>query len=141
VNQGDESCFVGAVSAMLALLIKVFIRRKAITRNYVLHVPCPRQQQLQDQEQQQQWEQQHFTAHLLTDAHVAEQALLSLPDVHVVGLDCEWQPERGKQHNRIALLQLAVGGEHGCLLLQLQQMHELPAQLVYILQDPSVVKV
>lgn len=107
----------------------------------MLRVPCARPQQPKDQEQQQQLKQQHFTAHLLSDADAAEQALLSLPDLHVVGLDCEWQPERGKQHNRIALLQLAVGGEHGCLLLQLQQLQQLPAQLVYILQDPLVVKV
>jgi hypothetical protein len=137
-----RAALFGVVTATLALLIKVSAKTKSLTSKYVLRVPCPRQQQPKDKEQQQQQlKQQHFTAHLLTDADAAEQALLSLPNLHVVGLDCEWQPEHGKQHNRIALLQLAVGGEHGCLLLQLQQMRQLPAQLVYILQDPLVIKV
>jgi hypothetical protein len=133
-----------AVSATLAAcLIKVFTRCSKSDRRRCILVTCPApccHQQQSQQEQQQHQDQQQFTAHLLSDTEAAQQALLSLSDVHVLGIDCEWQPECGKQHNPVALLQLAAGSEHGCLLLQPLQMQQLPDQLVYILQDPLVIK-
>lgn len=140
-----KAALFGVVSATLvAGMIKALTR--SISRaeeECAILVDCPQpcQQQQVQQQQEHQQQQRQFTAHLLSDTNTTEQALLSLTDVHVIGLDCEWQPERGKQHNPIALLQLAAGGEHGCLLVQLQHMQGLPAQLLYMLQDPLVIKV
>lgn len=58
----------------------------------------------------------------------------------VVGVDCEWQPERRKgQHSPVALLQLCAGSR--CYLAQLLHMDDVPSQLRYILENPLVFKV
>lgn len=83
-----------------------------------------------------------FTAHPLPcNVDKADAILLSstaLSHAHVVGLDCEWQPERFREHNPVALLQLAAGTE--CFLAPLLHMG-IPPQMTYVLQDPLVIKV
>lgn len=58
---------------------------------------------------------------------------------HVVGLDCEWQPEAASQHSPVSLLQLCAGSK--CYLAQLLHMDDVPSQLRYLLENPLVVKV
>lgn len=77
----------------------------------------------------------------------AEQVLSAdvagLQQARVVGLDCEWQPERqgsgSSQRSRVALLQLATAD--ACYLAQVLHMDGVPAQLRRLLADPLVVKV
>lgn len=84
-----------------------------------------------------------------------------LTAAHVIGLDCEWVPERRaapppaaaassqeggargqrqhQQHSPVSLLQLCAGST--CYLAQLMHMDGVPSQLRYILENPLVVKV
>lgn len=63
-----------------------------------------------------------------------------LAHAHIIGLDCEWQPERLRgHHSPVALLQLCAGTR--CYLAQLLHMDDVPSQLRYILENPLVIKV
>ncbi|KAF3334758.1 Werner Syndrome-like exonuclease [Carex littledalei] len=55
----------------------------------------------------------------------------------VVGLDCEWKPNRVRhQDNKIALLQLCIGNR--CLILQLIYMDPVPDSLKAFLLDEMI---
>jgi hypothetical protein len=78
--------------------------------------------------------------HSCTEAEAILGADRDLAHAHIVGLDCEWQPERQKgQHSPVALLQLCAGTR--CYLAQLLHMDDVPSQLRYILENPLVIKV
>lgn len=75
-----------------------------------------------------------------TTAEAVLAADSSLGSAHVIGLDCEWQPERSKRmHSPVSLLQLCSGNR--CYLAQLLHMDDMPSQLRYLLENPLVVKV
>ncbi|KAJ3704422.1 hypothetical protein LUZ61_008127 [Rhynchospora tenuis] len=55
----------------------------------------------------------------------------------VVGLDCEWKPNRHpRQNNKIALLQLCTGSR--CLILQLKYMNPVPDSVKAFLLDETI---
>lgn len=56
----------------------------------------------------------------------------------LVGLDCEWKPNRiaGAQPNKVAILQLCI--ENHCLVLQLFHMSAVPPCIAGFLRDPNV---
>lgn len=85
-----------------------------------------------------------FTAHPLPlSASEADNVLLDngqFQQTSVIGIDCEWQPERGRSHNRVSLLQLAPAADV-CFLAQLLHMDKVPEQIPYVLQDPLIIKV
>jgi hypothetical protein len=103
-----------------------------------------------------------------TDAEAVLSADSSGCTVHVVGLDCEWQPDQKKrercyggqqqgqqqqlqQHSPVSLLQLcwsegtssssSSNSSSRCYLAQLLHMDGVPFQLRYMLENPLVVKV
>jgi hypothetical protein len=64
----------------------------------------------------------------------------TLTSAYVIGLDCEWQPDRRKDgRSPVSLLQLCTGTR--CFLAQLLHMDGVPSLLRYILENPLVVKV
>jgi hypothetical protein len=76
-----------------------------------------------------------------TDAEAVLAADSELSSARVIGLDCEWLPERGKErHSPVSLLQLCAGSSR-CYLAQLLHMDGVPSQLRYLLENPLVVKV
>lgn len=86
----------------------------------------------------------HFKAVLLPLSGVIAQQCLakssSLQYTSVLGIDCEWQPEKGRSHSPVSLLQFAPS-EDTCFLAQLLYMDSMPEQIRSVLQDPLVIKV
>jgi hypothetical protein len=100
-----------------------------------------------------------------TDAEAVLSEASSFCTAHVVGLDCEWQPEQKKrerchggqqqgqqqqlqQHSPVSLLQLcwsegtsSSSSSSRCYLAQLLHMDGVPSQLRCMLENPLVVKV
>lgn len=74
-----------------------------------------------------------------SDAEAVLAADAELSAAHVIGLDCEWHPERGKnEHSPVSLIQLCAGNR--CHLAQLLQMDSVPSQMRYLLENPLIVK-
>jgi 3'-5' exonuclease len=84
-------------------------------------------------------------ATVTTDPLMADQWICDTRAAHpaadgkhiVVGLDCEWKPNRFRgQKNKIALLQLCLGNR--CLILQLFYMKPVPDSVKAFLLDEAI---
>lgn len=74
-----------------------------------------------------------------SDAEAGLAADAELSAAHVIGLDCEWLPDRGKNgHSPVSLLQLCSGNR--CYLAQLLHMDGVPSPLRYLLENRLIVK-